>query len=462
MKRTQIKAILKKGNVSPFNVAKLNFNTIWSYEHLQKPILSEDELQSLLYKLSPEESADYRYWREWFKDILEVYNQANDHYNAASSLIFRLLWFIEKDLNQNYIQNLYKAFYPQIVTAKQYQDIKKKDRQDRLKAKLPVIYCIAEIIENRLPKEGLSLEDYVYRDPDEDFNPEDRQLAAGLFKKVVKKLLPLIEQGKVSVTYKSQLVKALRSALKKAPDQIADILLGSLYNDVEVPVKILETSTIAGEQFYRHFKECRSRIDTFYPEHIGGYAIAQDSTSSHIDEKGYYNSFDLFDKQSGLDWFATNGGMHTFFSIQLRDIDLYIRSFQFKRMVLDVLTGKLNMPLNQDVNGKDKDLEAYRNLLFTNLDILIGYNRELSKLITDKGDKAIEDYYPNQMVVDYCIARIEQQLQSHESAHSNWFNDIKDVYLKESFKTMPQDRIDWMLTIGNKAQRAHFSELVKK
>ena len=450
MKRTQIKAILKKGTVSPFNVAKLCFNSIWSCEHLQEPILSKDELQSLVNKLTPEKYEDYRNWREWFKDILQIYNQAQDHYHAASSSIFSLLWIIEKDVNQNYIQN----FYPQIVTEKQYQDIKKKDRQDRLKAKLPVICCIAEIIEDKIPKDGLLLEDYIYRDPDEDFNPEDRQLVAGLFKKAVKKLLSLIQQGKVSVTCKSQLVKALNSTLKKTPDQIADILLGSLYNDVEAPVKILETSIIAGEQAYQYFKGWRKKIDTFWPEHIGGYAIVQEPTCSRLDEKGYYKPFNLFEKQSWMDRFAAiKGGAHTFFSIQFRNIDIYISSFQFKRMVLNVLSKKLNMPLNQDINEQDNALEAYRDLLVMNLKSLNGYNQE---------DKTIEDYYPNQMVVDYCIARIEQQLQSHEPAYSNWFNDIKNVYLKESFKTMPQDKIDWMLTMGNKAQKAHFRELVEQ
>jgi len=81
---------------------------------------------------------------------------------------------------------------------------------------------------------------------------------------------------------------ALKATLKKSPDQIADILLAGIYADVETPVKILESSTVTGEQLYKNFKEWSRYIDRFCPEANGGYAIVQDPSSLFLDEKGYY------------------------------------------------------------------------------------------------------------------------------------------------------------------------------
>ena len=101
-------------------------------------------------------------------------------------------------------------------------------------------------------------------------------------------LVSLIHKGKIKPTRKAQLLPALKTALKKTPDLIAEILLSGLYSDVEVPVKIFESSTTKGEQLYKNFKEWIKYVDTFYPESSGGYAIVQDTSSLFLDKKGCY------------------------------------------------------------------------------------------------------------------------------------------------------------------------------
>ena len=90
-------------------------------------------------------------------------------------------------------------------------------------------------------------------------------------------LISFIDQGKIKPTRKVQLLPLLKAALQKPPDQIVDILLSGLYSDVEIPVKIFESSTITGEQLYKNFKEWIKYVDTFYPETSGGYAIVQET-----------------------------------------------------------------------------------------------------------------------------------------------------------------------------------------
>ncbi len=55
MKKSQIKALLKKGSISPFMVAKLIFNDMLRINQLQDPILTDDEKQSLVKKMPSDE-----------------------------------------------------------------------------------------------------------------------------------------------------------------------------------------------------------------------------------------------------------------------------------------------------------------------------------------------------------------------------------------------------------------------
>jgi len=183
-------------------------------------VLSGPEKQSLVNKMANDDYRQYRQWKNWFEDIEEISTSAKAFYLESETTLFQLLWFIDKDLTRKRLREYFKNLYPVPVTEKQYQDLKNKDREDKLKERYSIVHCLIEIIENKLPgpEKGLTLEDYIYQD--EDNKAKDRKLISVHFKKAVNKLLSLIEQGKIRPTKKSQIVSALKASLKKTPGQL--------------------------------------------------------------------------------------------------------------------------------------------------------------------------------------------------------------------------------------------------
>ncbi len=478
MKKTQIKAMLEKGNLTPFMVAKLVFNDFWKNNHLQEPILSDPEKQSLVNKLAGDEYYRYKKWKDWFEDIYAIYKAAKENYLESEVKLFQLLWYIEKDLNREEIRAYFKNMYPVPVTQKQYLDIKRKDRENKLKGKYSIVSCLIEMIEDKLPgpKKGATLEDYIYQD--NEHKSKDRKLIADHFNKSVTDLLSLINQGEITPSKKSQILPALKAVLKKTPDQIAEILLAGIYADVEAPVKILESSTISGEQLYKNFKEWAKYIDTFSPETGGGYAIVQEPNLLFLDKKGDYKPVPPVDEflngGSYKKCFSEEyGHAYPFFAEKLNTMADRFRLFQFYRMFLDILTDTLAIPLNnpnekigmESLKTQTEKLELFRDLLFLNLVQITSSNKDLKKnlspLISEYQAKTVEQYYPCQKVVEFCKTKIVSIMSG--DFDNEWFYNIKDFYMKEErIKLMSTEEIESLKSMGNREQVKHFTDLVKQ
>jgi len=466
MKRHQIRAMLKKGNLSPFMVSKLVFNDNWRNSHMQEPLLTGAEKQALVDKIPREKYHQFQNWNIWFSDIDEIYSSTKEHSLDSEKNIFQMLWFIEKDLIQNELKSRFKVRYPMPVTKKQYQDIKKNDREDRLKKKYSIVWCLIEMIEDKLPGRGKvdTLEDYICEENENKI--KDRKFIVGIFKKAVTDLISLISQGKIKPTRKAQLLPSLKTALKKTPDQIAAILLSGIYADAESPVKILESSTITGEQLYKHDQGWAKYIDTFYPETGGGYAIVQDPSPLFLDKQGYYKPINQIDDSNGVGIEVNRFGLNIL-SVRMEMMSNAISFFQFYRMILDALSEYLGIPLNQSYEEiglysfkhQAGSMEFSRQLLFRNLKRFASSNKELSDFISEYKDKTVEEYYPSPKVVEFCKNRITNMSEYT----ADWFYDIKDFYMKEErIKEMSSEEIEHLRSAGNKEQVKHFMGLVEK
>ncbi len=477
MKKARINAMLKKGNLSPFMVAKLIFNDTWRNSHMQEPILSGPEKQALVNKLAGDEYRQYRSWKNWFEDIDDIHDSAKEFYLDSETKLFQLLWLIDKDLTQKELRSYFKNMYPVPVTEKQYQDLKAKDRENKLKEKHSIVWCLIEIIENKLPgpEKGSTLEDYICQDDDN--KAKDRKLIASHFKKAVKEFLSFIDQEKIKPTKKSQALSALKATLKKTPDQIAEILLAGIYADVDAPVKVLETSTVPGEQLYNNFKGWVKYIDTFHTETGGGYAIVQEPTLLYLDKMDHYRPVSVIDDFINGESYRrcfSEGSANSFFAEKLNIMADRFRLFQFYKMFLDILSDKLAIPLNhggleiglESLKAQTEKLEGFRDLLFCNIIRLTSSNKNLEKklsgLLSEYQDKTVDEYYPCQKVVQFCKTKIESILSGDPSDYE-WFYKIKDFYMKEERITkMSAEEIESLKSIGNKEQVKHFMKLVEQ
>lgn len=67
------------------------------------------------------------------------------------------------------------------------------------------------------------------------------------------------------------------------------------------------------------------------------------------------------------EYFAGIEDAHTFFTASLNLTINYFYSFQFSRMMLDVLSEKMSIPLNHELKDQAEYLEICRSILFDNL-----------------------------------------------------------------------------------------------
>ena len=462
MKKSQINAMLKKGKLSPFMVAKLMFNDIWRDDHMQEPVFSDNEKQTLMDNMPYDEYYQFRKWKDWFIEIDDICSKAKEFYLLVERNLFQLLWLIDKDVKAREYRAYLKNLYPLPVTEKQYQDLKKKDREDKLNEKYSITSCLIQMIEDKLPgpEKGLTLEDYIHEENENKI--KDRKLIAGHYKNAVTVLLSLINKGKITPTRKAQLLPSLKASFKKTPDQIADILLSGIYADVAPPVKIFEVSTVIGKQLYKHCKEWVKYVDTFYPETGGGYAIIQETNPYFIGKNGYYEPASMVNELLNPDndcLSKINGGAYTFLSSKFRVIADNLYLFQFVRMVLDVLSDELSIELNQGLKSQVEYLEVCRTLLFSNLTGIAYSDKKLSDLINQYEGVTLEQYYPSPKVVEFCKSTIHNMSEYK----SEWFYDIKDFYMKEDrIKSMTPEEIEHMKSMGNKEQVKHFMGLIEQ
>jgi len=154
-----------------------------------------------------------------------------------------------------------ESFTPQIMTQKQYEDMKKLQREMKLKETVPLTFAIAWLVKASYP--DYSSQKELEESTDKDFSEA--------YEKGYSKLMELIESGKLEIELPDE---------KETPP--------------ERYYRLLKSMEVSREALYKAGID-RDYIDTYEPgfnEETGGtqagVAILQEPKEYQIDERGYY------------------------------------------------------------------------------------------------------------------------------------------------------------------------------
>ena len=202
-----------------------------------------------------------------FETYTSIANHIQETMSSAKSIIAKIEATINEILTEvaelKWIDIIRRAesLTPQIMTQKQYEDMKKLQREMKLKETVPLTFAIAWLVKDSYP--DYSSQKELEESTDKDFSEA--------YEKGYSKLMELIESGKLEIELPDE---------KETPP--------------ERYYSLLKSMEVSRETLYKAGID-RDYIDTYEPgfnEETGGtragVAIIQEPKECQIDERGYF------------------------------------------------------------------------------------------------------------------------------------------------------------------------------
>ena len=104
--RNQLKALLKRKDISGFDVAKIALHEMWEGEHAKDGLLTEAEREAMFDALrsSAQNAAQYQNWIDAYGAILELNSQAHIACLSVQKICFQLLLFLRRYIGNAFTQ----------------------------------------------------------------------------------------------------------------------------------------------------------------------------------------------------------------------------------------------------------------------------------------------------------------------------------------------------------------------
>jgi hypothetical protein len=450
IRRKQIKNLLKKGTLTGFEVAKIVMHEVYEYEKMAKPelfdigyidatkhysevsILTPEELIVLKDKnLYHDEKIDeYNSWLEALDSFLTVIYSAHVIYLKIGAALSFSQIFMERYLTESIVK-IDLSFIPDILTEKQYQDLKAKQRQEKLKMKWNlgwILFYRANTLVNEKDPDFLGIEELM------EGSPKDQKEAVKHIKQACIDIRSLIKDGKLSMTYQKNVPSLLDRIITKKTDKDVLAYIDSSISvepkhKLKKPEPLLEKSTTTGEALYNTgLSEWIKDIDEYNHNWDGSApyqcAIIQNPFPQEIDDKGYYKKrkslidHNLIGNPDTVFWGKLKQTPRTAFTTMLLNVKHNIKMFLFKRSLTKVLTEETG------VNFSEQTDKWYENIKF----LLTDYETTLERAITasDRAREALSDLLD---VIDLDELQIKPETED-KFRKSLWGQDIGSEYLR--------------------------------
>ena len=258
-----IKALLKKkkrrtGKEAAILIIADNFE----YFSKSNRILTDADRRAIVKSLNSIRSIkDFETYRRIANHIQETMSSAKAIIAKTEATINKILTEVA-ELKWIDITRRAESLTPQIMTQKQYEDMKKLQREMKLKETVPLTFAIAWLVNASYPDYNSQKE--LEESTDKDFSEA--------YEKGYSKLMELIESGKLEIELPDE---------KETPP--------------ERYYSLLKSMEVSRETLYKAGID-RDYIDTYEPgfnEETGGtragVAIIQEPKEYQLDKKGYYN-----------------------------------------------------------------------------------------------------------------------------------------------------------------------------
>lgn len=451
IRKKQIKNLLKKGTLTGFEVAQIVMHEVYEYEKMAKPELFDIEYidhkkhYSEVSILTPEELRvlkdknlqyhndkidEYNNWLEALDSFLAVIYSAHVIYLKIGAALSFSQIFMERYLTESIVR-IDLSFMPDILTEKQYQDLKAKQRQEKLKIKWNLEWILLQRADTLAPEKDpdfLSLEDLL------EGSPEDQKEAVKYFKQACIDIRSLIKDGKLSMIYQRNVLSLLDRIITKTTDK--DILA---YIDSSIaleperkpkkPEPLLEKSTTTGEVLYNaglpewieYIDEYKHNYDDRAPYQC---AILQNPFPQEIDDKGYYKKrksligHNLIGNPDTVLWGKLKQTPRTAFTAMLLNVRHNIKTFLFKRSLANILTEETGVNFSEQTDKWYEDIKSF----------LTDYEITLKRAITvsDRARESLSDLL-DVIVLDELQIKPETEDKFRKSL---WGQDIGSEYLR--------------------------------
>jgi len=454
----KIKNLMKKGTLTGFEVAKIVISILWDVEsevqsipHREvvktfDPVMSVDGIDSFLDKNLAQhcgKHAEFDNWTMAFPAMVYARDKALILYLETTNTLSVAEAILEQFITEAIIRHKMK-WIPEIVTEKQYQDLKAQQRKELLQEKS----SLERIIFNRASShtttkhEGWMIEDLL------EGSPNEQKDAIKYFKQACSEVFDFIKEGKLSVTYRKKALCLLERIQTKPDNEILAIMDFAISAEpkrkIKEPEPYLEKSTAEGKALYNNgWPEWISWVDNYKHnlDKSAPYEVAviQNPSSHQVDERGYYikrngiADHPFIKMQDNPIWEKIKLTPRRFFSIQFQKAEQNIARFLFYRSVLRAVSDVLGLNLTSEIDEWYKDLETIWDSLEEGIDKIMALSQKAKDVFSNIPVIEMEDLMPSPEVIQYIERRIREPLNIHE-----WIYDCEMASYKEKSAVTPE------------------------
>jgi len=404
--KKDIERLLKKASLSGLEAARLIIGHHVEQDHQRDGFLSEREISYIKSRLTPLEAAEYNRWVDTYRIVDRTLQEA--HVLALD--IQQGLIVASQELDRYFIEYLlqqYKMWTPTIVTEKQYQDIKDRQREQYLQDIYSLRFMLERVAEGRTSEDIWA--EWEEREEEEyylDFMAERypelymeagmallELMRAGQLQPIqlqpqdIERLEQMREQRRAQANETTQELLARseeydqtqrklyeaskrkqRQARSEQLAQALEQLLEGALNEQEKE-RLLDATFCSGAELYEAgLAEWRTWIDEFRPDPIAGYAVIPPGNLFSMDEQGYYKpgAFgDALEMVSGVEvmdkiWrdrgFSGAEGFHQAVNARLRS---QLRGYLGLQSIVETVSDILGVDFAEDLRAWHGQIKNY-------------------------------------------------------------------------------------------------------
>lgn len=363
--KKDVSTLLKRGRLTGVEAARLILTDSVEVDHGREGFLSDKDIREIVNNLSPAEARDYNKWIETYR-TLSYYTK--DGQIIAWRTVYKLTetgHFIERywlDFRLRMIQN----WMPQIVTEKQYQDMKAKQREELLED----LYCLDNVISRRA---------YYLASKDIQkacgYDPEGIGIEhPDLYHEAERQVLEQIEAGKLWPVKLSYM-----ASQKDNPKHISYWDVDAEDLSQQEKERLLQTYIPGKELYEAGLPEWIEWIDEFKLDLLEGgkndsiAVLQKESLDYDVDEQGYYKDRVHPEKLSLLEQMSEHwekGGKNLKEYIQEihSQLRIQIRSFLAGKSIVDTCSDLLGVNFGEDVEEGYQRIQAAVDLYNSNIE----------------------------------------------------------------------------------------------
>ena len=472
--------LIKKGSASGFDIVKIALADQWAAKCGRDEILTNAEYDGLLNKIPSDYKRHFYDWMDAYKGIVEnvcVINQFSLKVQLVVAEVQNIL--VRYCIHEmfDFEMKSFKYLTPEIVTDKQLSDLKDKQRKELLKDETSLIYivvCRAEtLLENMYPdREEIDFEFMITEG-----SSEEQAESAEYFRKACAEIHALIKNGKLSISNPKNAMGVLKRIQQiKSSFEIAGLYQIACYTDPDQqydkikPELFLEKCLATGESLYKTdlpewvawIDEYKHNYDQSAPYSV---AVIQDPSDVSLDEKGYYqgkaisrNAFFVSPDETFFN--GSRLSPRDYIEMKVNYAKDTLKFYYFVRSLIQIFTDMTGVNFCEEIEAEDDPrIETSWDSLGNILKHTSSISRRVKEILEGMPDlEKIDHFKPSPEIESFC----KKRLSEYPLGYRDWFYSCREFWLKEKFKTMPEDDIEYLLSLASKSRRKELMGLLKQ